>query len=800
MEALHKNVVYDIETFSPNGSESVDPLQMKLAVAVTFDENNKFKTWHEEQAEELIEFLLSFDHIIGFNIKHFDNAVISKYRSGAKEELDKKSIDMLEAIEYKLGHRLKLQSVVSATLGISKTADGKQAMQWWLEGKKEEVEKYCINDVKITKDLFLHGFEKKEVLYESLGEIRKIRVDWFNPKKRVDASDFIYQLIEDDGTTIELDEFQIRAFELIKNTNRLVYITGKAGTGKTTLLKFIKKNIDKNIAVVAPTGVAAINAGGQTLHSFFKILPQNLPYLPHENRLRFNRPPGDADETTIYSHFQYTAARREIMEKLELLIIDEVSMVRADLLDTIDKLLRAFSGRGRHKPFGGVQVVFIGDTFQLAPIEGNDWPMLSDYYTSPFFFSSKVISESPLIYIELEEIHRQNEKAFISLLNRIRVNQATPEDIATLNNKVQPLNNDHFDQNFIVLCSTNAQSNEINSNRLNSIDGLEMIYVGEIDGNFPNGVTEVNLRLKEGAQVMFLKNTADYYNGKVGKIVTLEEDKIIASTQNNQGEETTFEVEKMTWHNVRYSLNPETNRIEQEIIGTFTQYPIKLAWAITIHKSQGMTFEKVVVDINHFAPSGLTYVAFSRCTTLNGLLLRNPINQGQINVDQRVIEFAQNVTPDTLIVDAINEGKADQLYEAARHLIKKGDFETALNTFYQAIKYRNDLSTKEFKKYVLVQLKRISHNREQYFKTKARLNNLWERVEDIQLENLNLSEQINQLEKSNKNLEIKGNKEKAINAKLRKENEELKTKNKICKEEISRLKNLSWFDKLIGKT
>src|SRR5690606_3277702 len=197
--------------------------------------------------------------------------------------------------------------------------------------------------------------------------------------KRVDASDFIYQLIEDDGTTIELDEFQIRAFELIKNTNRLVYITGKAGTGKTTLLKFIKKNIDKNIAVVAPTGVAAINAGGQTLHSFFKILPQNLPYLPHENRLRFNRPPGDADETTIYSHFQYTAARREIMEKLELLIIDEVSMVRADLLDTIDKLLRAFSGRGRHKPFGGVQVVFIGDTFQLAPIEGNDWPMLSDY-------------------------------------------------------------------------------------------------------------------------------------------------------------------------------------------------------------------------------------------------------------------------------------------------------------------------------------------------------------------------------------------------------------------------------------
>ncbi len=289
--SLKNSVVYDIETHpSLIMVDGNIKASNKLSVAVTFDESSEYKFWYEEDAIELIEYLLQFDKIIGFNIKHFDNAILSHYLAGSKEELDKKSVDMLEIVENRLGHRLTLQAIVSATLKVAKSADGDQAVKWWQNGQQDKVAEYCKDDVSLTKDIYLYGVTNGQIFYDSFGEIRKLKIDWNNPKANFNSSSFTYQLIDDEtGNVIDLDkenvEF-IQALDLARTTNRLIYLTGKAGTGKTTFLKYLKSTINKKAIVVAYTGVAAINAGGQTIHSFFQLNPDEPPFLPNDIRLR----------------------------------------------------------------------------------------------------------------------------------------------------------------------------------------------------------------------------------------------------------------------------------------------------------------------------------------------------------------------------------------------------------------------------------------------------------------------------------------------------------------------------------
>lgn len=350
-------IFYDIETypvFIQTNGESVQT--MRMSIAVTFDELNDYQVWTENQVEPLIAHLLKHEKIVGFNIKSFDNTVLSQYQRGAKELLDKKSIDMLEIVEGRLGHRVSLQNIVEPTLKQKKSADGQQAITWWLNGEKEKVISYCKDDVKITKSLYEYGNKYKKILFNSFGQIREVSLEWNNNPKNYSATDFTYQLVDDDsGVVIELDkenkEFT-QALEVAQTTNHLMYLTGRAGTGKTTFLKYLKKKVSKNTVVIAYTGVAAINAGGQTIHSFFQINPQDPPFIPNDNRLRFFTPSGDSDTRNIFNYFRYNRAKRELLKNLELLIIDEVSMVRADFIDVIDKLLRAFSGRNRKLPFG----------------------------------------------------------------------------------------------------------------------------------------------------------------------------------------------------------------------------------------------------------------------------------------------------------------------------------------------------------------------------------------------------------------------------------------------------------------
>ena len=644
-----------------------------------------------------------------------------------------------------------------------------------------------------------------------------------------------------------------KAFELVKNGVENIFITGKAGTGKTTFLKYVKNNIKKNIAIVAYTGVASVNAGGQTIHSFFKIDPSEAPFTPWDKRLRFSAKDDINDKTTIFSHFQYNSARIETLKALEILIIDEVSMVRADFIDVIDKILRAF-GKNRNLPFGGVKIILIGDTFQLPPIEGKEWAILNQFYDSPFFFSAKSILENPPIQIELEKIYRQNEIEFINILNRVRINQPSESDLQLLNNKVRPISNKDFDDNYIVLCSTNPQVNEINLQRLYSLNVKEFEYKGEISGTFPKSacVTEVDLRLKEGSQVMFLKNGLNYYNGKIGTIKKLETDKIVVEVKNKQGESTDVSIGIHTWENVTFNYNKSSREIERTVIGTFKQYPIKLAWAITIHKSQGLTFEKVIININDFTPSGSTYVALSRCTSLNGLVLNRPIHRKAINTDFRVIEYAKKVAPDSLIIELLNEGKADEFYKESRNYLKDGFFDKSFDSLLKAIKYRNDIETPNFRKFLKVQFEKLIFYKNYYSNNSNVLEEIKQKLSQKELLIINLENRIFKLDQSNSDLkrsnieiqknlsllseenenikkefkqsklaEEKSNKllsklvremkievdslnkklEVASNMKIAFENlsNNLKSELKEAQYEIIRLNNLTWFDKLFGK-
>jgi uncharacterized protein YpbB len=434
------------------------------------------------------------------------------------------------------------------------------------------------------------------------------------------------------------DAAQRLAYEYVLKTFVNVFVTGKAGTGKTTFLKSIQHNAVKNTVVAAPTGVAAINAGGMTLHSLFQ-LPFG-PFLPTKQRVSSN----STNLHSLFENLKLSKAKIQLLKELELLIIDEVSMLRCDTLDCIDTILRTVR-RNQSEAFGGVQVLFIGDLFQLPPVAVDDeWRLLNDFYETPFFFSAQVMKECHFVHIEFTKIYRQSEEKFIRLLNKVRNNEMTEDDFYLLNDRYQPELLNDLDES-ITLTTHNWKADKINQSQLARLDGEAVGFSGTLEGDFNDKAlpTEMNLNLKRGAQVMFIKNDSShekrYYNGKLATVTNLSDDVITVKFLEDDIE---YTVDKETWENIRYNYNPAADKIEEEKIGSFTQYPIRLAWAITIHKSQGLTFDKAVIDAGQAFAAGQVYVALSRCRTLDGLFLMTRITQDAIMSDERIINFTEN--------------------------------------------------------------------------------------------------------------------------------------------------------------
>ena len=561
---------------------------------------------------------------------------------------------------------------------------------------------------------------------------------------------------------IKLDENNVEfnyASEFVKHTDKLVYLTGKAGTGKTTFLKYLRKTTAKNSVVLAYTGVASVYAEGQTINSFFKI-PFG-PFVPNDNRLRTRPNLGDTDRSTIYDFFSYPKEKVDIIRGLELLIIDEISMVRCDLLDVIDRLLRVFR-KNLNEPFGGVQVILIGDTFQLPPIaDFEQWEILKPFYDSPFFFSSIVIKQNKPVYIELKKIYRQNEQEFIDLLNRVRINQVSTNEINLLNSKFNPTFKPDENSNYITLATHNNIVNTTNNSKLLELPTELKQFEATITGVFPDNImpTDRILQLKEGAQIMFIKNniSKDYYNGKIAKINKIDKNEIIVEYE-HRGEIKNLTVERQDWKNIKYTWNDKEKKIEEEIIGTFSQFPLKLAWAITVHKSQGLTFEKVIADLGAAFASGQVYVALSRCTTFNGLVLKTQIGQNAIKTDPKVLEFAENETPNTLIVQELNSGKADFYYKKVRVNIIENNFSEAYQNFVKAIKFRNDIETETFKKYFIIIATKFASFKQKQNETKKELekkgidnNDLKSSLSELEIQNAKLQ---SKTEEQNKSLKL----------------------------------------------
>ena len=443
--------------------------------------------------------------------------------------------------------------------------------------------------------------------------------------------------------------------QFINQTNRSIFLTGKAGTGKTTLLKEIIQTTYKNCVVVAPTGIAALNAGGVTIHSMFQ-----LPFggfIPDNSSPQFNENSKFESRATLRRHFKMSSLKRSVIRNMELLIVDEVSMLRSDLLDAMDFMLQ--SVRKNNRAFGGVQVLFIGDLLQLPPvIRDEEWRTLRNYYRGKFFFHSHVIEQNPPLYIELSKIFRQTDERFISVLNNLRNNTITQNDIQILNEFVNPNFDLKTNKGYITLTTHNAKADTINIQSLLDLEGESKVYKAEITDDFPDKIYPIEeyLELKVGAQIMFIKNDLSFekkfFNGKMGFIKSISEKEILVHFPD---ENRTIEVEKYEWQNIRYYVNENTKEIEEEVLGTFVHYPIKLAWAITVHKSQGLTFDKAALDVSQVFLPGQAYVALSRLRSLNGLILLSPLRMNGISNDQDVMEYANNKATEEVLENTLQQ-------------------------------------------------------------------------------------------------------------------------------------------------